>query len=313
LPHLRQDWLIPTVSFWRDFHPDRQLHHSRQLVAQLINRLAKAELVDEKKLDGATRDQELERISRWATEHASQSENDLLLGALESALSGGKRWFDIERQAQLLVERKDQRAMPLLRKFLVAPTTLPINRKAILQLCRELDGTTVRDLGVGYLADPELSTRVEAALILGARHEGARKVMGGALAAPDQLFGDQAPNMIKALFAEGSPASLTVAKQVFSNLDRMDGHVRAAVVQLFIEAGLPDGLRYYLDKLDVQGHRLGDTTYGAPVAQVFADEIRQDLTLPDPSLQALAKLPTGPASVSAAKKWLQQQLLKPPR
>jgi hypothetical protein len=66
--HLRDDWYMPSVSYWRDFHPQRKLHRTRELVAALINEAAMADLCDERKLDAMTAeelDREIEHLKRW--------------------------------------------------------------------------------------------------------------------------------------------------------------------------------------------------------------------------------------------------------
>lgn len=44
--HLREDWHILAVSFWRDFHPDRSLHTTREIIIDVIDGLASDTLVD---------------------------------------------------------------------------------------------------------------------------------------------------------------------------------------------------------------------------------------------------------------------------
>ena len=48
--YLRDDWLIPTVTFWRDFHPNRTLGSTRPMVAALINNIATREPVQDRRL-----------------------------------------------------------------------------------------------------------------------------------------------------------------------------------------------------------------------------------------------------------------------
>jgi hypothetical protein len=66
--HLRDDWYMPSVSYWRDFHPQRKLHRTRELVAELIDEAAMADVCDGRKLDAMTAeelDQEIEHLKRW--------------------------------------------------------------------------------------------------------------------------------------------------------------------------------------------------------------------------------------------------------
>ncbi len=71
--HLRADWLMPSVSFHRDFSPPRTVHSTREQIGGIINRTAGFDLCELKRWDKLTPaevDREIERIDRWAKEHA---------------------------------------------------------------------------------------------------------------------------------------------------------------------------------------------------------------------------------------------------
>jgi hypothetical protein len=298
-PHLRDDWLMPTVSFWRDFHPDREVHHTRAAVAQLIDGLAKAEIVDGKRLAGPERDQEIERLRHWAQEHGQRSENDLLL----EAVAHGKRWYDVEEQARTLTAHKDKRALPLFRQYLLYPGTNEYNLRDILALSRELDAPSVADLGKKFLSHSSLIVRVEAAqivLVTGDKTE-ARGVLVSALESGDasNLFGYQFGDMVAALLADGARAE---ALRLFANpnLPTIDAYARAAVMRRFIAAGMQEPFAFYERMLAMNGHTVGGTTWGDPIAQVFADELIDNFD----ELQSLRRLARGPARVAAARRWL---------
>ena len=73
--HLRHDWLMPSVSFHRDFSPPRTVHTTREQIAGIINRTAGFDLFELKRWDKLTPaevDREIERIDRWAKEHADR-------------------------------------------------------------------------------------------------------------------------------------------------------------------------------------------------------------------------------------------------
>jgi hypothetical protein len=308
--HLREDWLMPTVSFWRDFHPDRELHHTRQALVGLINDLAKGQIVDQKRLEGPERDQEIERVARWAREHEKKSENDLLLDALQAGLAEGKRWYDVEEPAHELVKRKEKRALAIFRKFLIARNTDEHNVKDILESARHIDAQAVKDLGEKYLQDREWFIRVEAAEIALPTGDkaAARKVLVDAVerGSDPPLYGHQLPDAVDALLADGARAE---ALRAFANpnLTQIDRYCRAAMMASFIRAGIPDALRFYQRMLEIRGRSLGNTSYGDPVAEVFANEI-VDLPLDDAALQALGRIERGPARVAAAKQWLAEKL-----
>jgi hypothetical protein len=309
--HLREDWHMPTVSFWRDFHPDRELHHTREALVGLINDLAKGEVVDRKRLEGPERDQEIERVARWARDHAKKSENDLLLDALQAGLDQGKRWYDVEEPARELVKRKEKRALGIFRKFLVARNTDEQNVKDILESARDLDVQSVKDLGEKYLQDREWFIRVEAAEIVlkSGDKAAARKVLVDALerGSDPPLYGHQLPDAVDALLADGARDE---ALRAFLNpkLPQIDHYCRAAMMASFIRAGAPEALRFYQRMLEMRGRSVGDTSYSVPAAEVFANELIDDLPLEDAELKALRKIERGPARVAAAKHWLSGKL-----
>jgi hypothetical protein len=73
--HLRQDWLMPSVSFHRDFNPPRTVHSTREQIGGIINRTAGFDLCELRRWDKLTPtevDREIERIDRWAKEHADR-------------------------------------------------------------------------------------------------------------------------------------------------------------------------------------------------------------------------------------------------
>jgi hypothetical protein len=66
--HLREDWYIPSVSYWRDFHPGRELHRTREVVAAVIDEVAPLDFCDARKLDAMTPeelDAQVRHLRRW--------------------------------------------------------------------------------------------------------------------------------------------------------------------------------------------------------------------------------------------------------
>src|SRR5262249_29489436 len=67
--YLRDDWLMPTVTFWRDFASGRSLASTRPLFAEIINNLAcrdVCKIKDWEKMKPADIDKEINRINQWA-------------------------------------------------------------------------------------------------------------------------------------------------------------------------------------------------------------------------------------------------------
>jgi hypothetical protein len=66
--HLRDDWYMPSVSYWRDFAPERTVHHTREIVAELIHSAAWCPLCDVRNLDEMTPEEqarEIDRVRGW--------------------------------------------------------------------------------------------------------------------------------------------------------------------------------------------------------------------------------------------------------
>jgi hypothetical protein len=144
--YLREDWFIPTVSFWRDFSSHRQLHSSREVVAEMINGVARQYLCRAQNLAHRTeeeREQVIEKIVQWAHENEGKSEADLLLLSLENDLAKGYSWgYTSSENAKHLVKLGDQRVRPLLVRF--QQSSRWHSGDHIQELIDELDGVTPR-------------------------------------------------------------------------------------------------------------------------------------------------------------------------
>jgi hypothetical protein len=320
-PHLREDWFMPTVSFWRDFHPDRKLHRTRPLVASLINDLAKRPLCDPAKLAGLTekeREKEIQRIIRWAKENSGKAQIKLLLEAVENALQTGQRWWDVRNQADQLVQLKVKKAVPLLLRFLPLPSTGKYDIEAILDHCRRLDPAAVKGVAVKYLRHADLGVRAQAGFILlrTGDKEKARAALKRVLQKGDysNVTGETLSEVVEALLKEGSGESRKAAAAVFGGvrLAGFDSSERVRIMKAFAKAGLPGPYRYYLRLLAVKGKQIADTTYGEPVAEVFASEVVDDFASDDPEVQQIRTTPAGKPKqrVVAVTAWLKMKIKK---
>src|SRR5262249_5124491 len=119
--HLRDDWYMPTVCFWRDFHPDRHLASTRPHVAGTINGLAGKDVcqIDRwGKLTAAELDKEIERINRWAAEHVGKTKVELNWEALKEELAAGADWNRVAGRIEGLLNEKQVAAYDVMRRFL---------------------------------------------------------------------------------------------------------------------------------------------------------------------------------------------------
>lgn len=138
-PHLATRWSIPTVSFWRDFHPSRTLWSTDSLLLHLINGAAKHQLVTLDALgDDEARRKEIARLVRWSEENASATEVDLLVAAVRREREGAGRWHAVRDQVERLIALAAAQAAPELLLFLERATE-PYDVERILVAVTALD------------------------------------------------------------------------------------------------------------------------------------------------------------------------------
>ena len=98
VPYLREDWYVLCVSFWRDFHPNRDLGTSRPCFARWINELAQHDLCELSKFEKMTpkeQDAHLKKIIAWAEANKDKTEEDLLANAVRAAMEKKAHWRDV--------------------------------------------------------------------------------------------------------------------------------------------------------------------------------------------------------------------------
>lgn len=321
--HLREDWYMLVVGYWRDFHPDRYLSNTRSLFAEIINGLAGTDICkikEWKKLTPAEIDKEIGRINRWARENAGKSEAQRLLQALEYGLRTGERWYEMQGQAEKLVKKKEKRAVPILLHFLDAKNVDDLNRQEILDCCRQLDCQATQAAATRYLTHKDQGVRLQAAMILFQVGDqgNARAELGRVLESGDEYsmlrtiwMGDAVDLLLK----DGSEESRKTALRLFTNakLKMLDNeHVRASLLRRFTAERLPDSFSFYLPLLDIKGHQLETRGFAKPVAEKFADEITDIFARNDPDVQEIRKKhPNTSDRIPALKKWLQGRAANP--
>jgi hypothetical protein len=302
--HLREDWFFPTVSFWRDFSPDRTLHRTRPLLLSLINRIARQSLCRVEKLDAMTdkeRDEEIARITKWADANRDKDDTALLLGALEDALKSGTYWSQVQTQTSILAERKVEAAVPLVFQFVEAGLTDPFNLRDVRLLCDKIDPEMLQELTRKGLKheDPKIRMRVALLALPTAERATALALLGDCLEnGADPLD----VTTVSVLFDEKTPDSRATAARVFKNrrLSEMDGRARFLIVHSALNAGVTDGLRLYLRLLETPGNTIGAKTYDRPVAEVAAEEAFDLFTSQDRVAEAIKKKPAPPEEKIAA-------------
>jgi hypothetical protein len=320
--YLRDDWYILAVSFWRDFHPARNMHDTRELLATLINQTAKRNLCDAKAMAGMSdteRAKYIEGIAGWARDNKGKGETALLLEALEQGLIAKNGWQSVQGQADKLIELKVKAAVPILVRFLDAKSTQPYDLAKILESCRKLDPAAVKDVARRMLSRDSLDLQTEAALTLYEAAERKEALAAFARVAADarcvEVSGHRLLPALKALLDDGSAESRAAAVKLCANAKLHQSHneyVHGRLLRQLGEAGFAEPFQFYQKMLAVEGNKLDGTVYGQPVAVVFGNEITQHFAPHDPEVQAIVREHAKPADrVPELKKWLEEKVKKP--
>lgn len=201
-------------------------------------------------------------------------------------------------------------------RFLSTPDASDLTQQSILRYCRQLDPKASRADAKLYLNNKDLGVRLEAALILFQTGErsASLSILGDALAGGDEYSVLNLSSMIEAvelLLKDGSAASLKAAGRLFSNQKLKtwsNEHARSSILRSFSAAGYSDGYTFYRGLLEVKGNVLEQTTYGAPVAENFANEVTERFAPEDPAIiEIKKKYPNVPDQIAPLKKWLTEK------
>jgi hypothetical protein len=321
--YLRDDWYMPTVGFWRDFHPDRNLAGTRQWFAQVINGLAGKDIC---KIAGWTHltpaeiDKEIERISQWATENAGKSKVQLQWDALREIVKAGGNWHAVQDRVGWLLEHKETDAYGVMKTYLHDDTTDDWSKGQILQLYLKHDPAQARELAPGFLNHKQSYLSFYAALIVfqtGDRDK-ARHILGEALATAeiDGWLADAVDQLLK----EGSSESKQQVVRVFSNRRfRHERYSRVKILQSCARAGMKEPYEFYIPLLDIsdsvlpmldeKGKPSGASNFEPSVAAAFAKEIVDQFAKDDPAVKEIArKHPRTADQLADLKNWLRSRV-----
>jgi hypothetical protein len=252
--YLRDDWYMLIVGFWRDFHPDRDLGHTRPLFASIINGMAHKDICRIRGWEGLTPaaiDKEIERIDKWAAENAGKTPEQLALDALEEALAEGENRYRIEDRVEGLLKAKETRVYDVLKRVLERDGTDAWTRGKILDLYRKHDANRAKDLAPKYLTDKDESLRLAAALIVfktGDKPK-ARQILGDVVAT-GSLWSEAAG----ALLEDGTQESREQLARLFTNRNMKTDRFgfRSAVLARCAKAGMKEPYRFYAKMLDAE-------------------------------------------------------------
>src|SRR5262249_39448479 len=167
--HLREDRYMLIVSFWRDFHPDRNLSSTRPDIASIINGLAHRDICQIarwKEMGGKEIDEEIERINRWAKENAEKTPDQLEREALKDEVADGATWYRVRDRVEALVKAKDKFGYELLEGFLESEKSDDYDKATALRVYLEHDVGKAKDLAPKYLSAKGKELRFTAALVV---------------------------------------------------------------------------------------------------------------------------------------------------
>jgi hypothetical protein len=173
--HLKDDWTMVMVSFWRSFHPDRELHYTREVIANLIHDLAKQDICrvkDMAKMSPKEVESHIAAIQRWARDRQGKSEADLHVEALEKAIREDDRWtWNAERNAAALAELKDRRLIVPALRFLDRKEIDEYDFSRILYVVAPLDTSAFKSHALKMLEFRDHRDQLWAACLLVAMDE----------------------------------------------------------------------------------------------------------------------------------------------
>ncbi|MHB1036169.1 MAG: hypothetical protein ACYC35_18070 [Pirellulales bacterium] len=113
VPYLADENFMLTFSFWRDFHPDRELHQVNWAVARVINAAARREVVQIGgfcDLNAERRRAFLDSILAWCRRNADKTPVQLQLEAIAEV----ETWPEFRRAARDLAKQKRAEALPII-------------------------------------------------------------------------------------------------------------------------------------------------------------------------------------------------------
>jgi hypothetical protein len=320
--HLRDDWYIPTVTFWRDFHPSRELHHTRPLFAHMINQLAGRDLceIDRwRKLNAAQIDKEIVRMARWSKANWERTPLELEWMGLDAMIAKGATWLEVQDRVQGLLKQKESRAFEVMKRFLQDEKTDAWDKWRILEVYKkQID----RASAAKDLEHASEEVRICAAVVaMGSdKSPRARKVLGAVLEKRGLEWWTQ--TAVEALLAEGSPEARREVARLFAYKDLhlqktllVTPVFRGEIMRKCAEASMVEPYRYYLKQLD--NDALVPEGPGNPEPgkltwkELHVAEIWREFAARSPEVQKItSRFRTNLEQLPAMKKWLQQRITK---
>ena len=297
--YLADDWHILAIGFPRDFMGHRDLKTQRSYLMGIINDLAGQEICSSPQDDWSTeagKQAAIARIVAWAQQRQGTARADILLAAMERALTERERWRTVASQADELCQLGDRRVIPLLRQFLHREPVNEYDLEDVLLFCRRIDAAAFLEDVRAMLAHDDLDVRIRAGLIYLDAGEvaTAQEVLSEALSEVhyQNTLDQTMVAAMRALLAEGSEASRQAVARLFTG-DRLAGFSfhRTTVLKETIAAGMIEPYQYMRRMLGNRTNRVGESGYasGVWVADVWAKEIITLVAREDPDVQQIGR------------------------
>lgn len=320
-PFLRDDHLILAVGFWRTFHPSRTLTGTREILAWVLERAAKREVVNHREwaaLDEAELTKRIEALAAWAKERGDKSENELLLEGLKDLGDKKASWNDAWDAAEELVKRGERGAFPLIASWLAMEETSDYEIEHILSSLRKLDAKQAVDLAMDRLASEMPGIRLEAGLILleAGEHERALPVIGEVFAKADysNMGTEDLAESTAILAKENSPASWEAIARLFDDIGIASSDFDNVPLCRQLEArGNAAGLRHYRALLDNRDTGIPNMVgWGRVIAHMFGDKLLEGYAEHDRAAKKILAdtKPDTEERLTATKLWLDARLRK---
>lgn len=244
--HLKDDWSMVMYSYWRDFHPSRTMHYTRNVLADIINSLCHQEIIDPiamKAMSPQQVDEAIANLTQWAKDHVGKPEADLHVESLERAVRENSWWYyKVDKNAQALVSLKDPRVVPL---------TMKVFERKHQNMHRENDLNCIMKISGAFPVDEydEFARKM-----LDSQHERGRLIAACVLIAAGQE----------------QPACERLERQITSDAYQFSLHDSVAIVELLANSQLKSAPK--LLELFITSKRL-DSVYD----RTMADSLRSSV------------------------------------
>ncbi len=320
VPHLRDNWYFPTVSFWRDFSSDRNLGTTRPYIAGFINDLAQHDLCDLvafEKMSPKEQEAHLKRIIDWAEANKNKTEEEILATAVQRAVKNKARWHEISGRIEQLVKLKSPRALGVIEQYLEKPEDDGYYMPEMMTQLNTLNSKKAMVWAAKFLDHKNRRLRMQCAMMLfdAGNTDKTVPVLAELLKTGSsyELFGE-GERAIAGLLKLGSEPARQAAFGMLDNKHLRgprsgfpgDSISRGKILPLLEKAGRPDGYRVYLELLDNKGNEFGNASYGTPVAKLAVNEILHDFD--DPALKKIREISDFEAQRIAVRRWVEAKI-----